>query len=55
MSEASIEKVRGLTRTLEGVVTSDKMNKSVIVAVMTHKKHREYGEIHSSNEEVYSP
>lgn len=30
-------------KTLVGVVVSDKMNKTVVVAVETHKRHRLYG------------
>ena len=37
------QKVRGLARTLRGYVHSDKMNKSVVVAVSTYKKHPQYG------------
>ena len=41
--QVETNKVRGLTKTQEGVVVSDKMDKSVVVKVMTHKKHKSYG------------
>lgn len=34
---------RGLNKVLEGVVVSNKMNKSIVVAVKTYKKHPQYG------------
>lgn len=34
---------RGLSKTREGIVVSDKMDKTVIVAVTTHKKHPRFG------------
>lgn len=34
---------RGLSKVLEGIVVSNKMNKSIVVAVKTHKKHAQYG------------
>jgi len=37
------QKARGLARTLQGYVHSDKMNKSIVVAVSTYKKHPQYG------------
>ena len=42
MQEITQEK-RGLARTLKGFVKSDKMDKSVVVAVSTYKKHPQYG------------
>ena len=35
-----MEKIR---RTIQGVVTSDKMDKTITVLVETHKKHAKYG------------
>lgn len=37
------QKTRGLRKTQEGTVVSNKMQKSVVVAVTTHKKHPRYG------------
>lgn len=42
MAEA-VEKKRGLAKTQEGEVTSNKMNKSVVVTIVTYKKHPSYG------------
>lgn len=35
--------VRGLSKELEGTVVSNKMSKSIVVSVKTHKKHAQYG------------
>ena len=43
MSEEQ-KKERGLRKTQEGRVVSNKMDKSVVVAVTTHKKHPQYGQ-----------
>lgn len=37
------EKIRGRRKTVVGVVTSDKMNKTVIVEEERHVKHPKYG------------
>ena len=37
------DKSRGLAKVLEGIVTSSKMDKSVVVSVSTQKKHPQYG------------
>ena len=37
------ETTRGLAKTREGIVRSNKMDKTVIVAVSTYKKHSQYG------------
>ncbi|MBI2560043.1 MAG: 30S ribosomal protein S17 [Planctomycetes bacterium] len=37
------EKLRGRRKTIVGVVTSDKMNKTVVVEVEKHIKHPKYG------------
>lgn len=42
-SDESEKRARGLRRTQEGYVASNKMNKTVVVSVMTHKKHPAYG------------
>ena len=34
---------RGLSKTQEGFVTSNKMNKSVVVSIVSHKKHPTFG------------
>ena len=34
---------RGLSKELEGTVVSNKMSKSIVVSVKTHKKHAQYG------------
>ena len=36
-------KTRGLSKVLEGSVTSNKMQKSVVVTIVTYKKHPAYG------------
>lgn len=43
MSEEKKESTRGLRKFQEGYVVSNKMQKSVVVAVTTHKKHPQYG------------
>jgi small subunit ribosomal protein S17 len=42
-SQETVQKQRGLSKTREGVVVSDKMEKSVVVAVTTHQKHPRFG------------
>jgi small subunit ribosomal protein S17 len=42
---AETEEARGYRKTREGYVVSDKMNKTVIVAVEDHVKHPKYGKI----------
>ena len=37
------ETTRGLAKTREGIVRSNKMDKTVVVAVSTYKKHPQYG------------
>ena len=37
------EKIRGRRKTIVGVVTSNKMNKTVVVEVEKHVKHPKYG------------
>ena len=34
---------RGLSKSRSGVVTSDKMDRTVVVSVMSYKKHPQYG------------
>lgn len=34
---------RGLSKTQEGIVTSNKMDKTVVVTIITYKRHRAYG------------
>lgn len=34
---------RGLSKTEEGIVTSNKMDKSVVVTIVSYKKHAAYG------------
>ena len=34
---------RGLAKTVEGIVSSSAMDKSIVVSVTTQKKHRQYG------------
>ena len=34
---------RGLTKLQEGIVTSNKMQKSVVVSIVSYKKHASYG------------
>ena len=41
--EESQAKTRGLTKTREGLVASNKMDKTVVVEVTTPKKHPQYG------------
>ncbi|MDR2337463.1 MAG: 30S ribosomal protein S17 [Deltaproteobacteria bacterium] len=41
--QETAQKERGLARKLRGYVRSDKMDKSVVVAVSTYKKHPQYG------------
>lgn len=55
MSEAAVETVsegkkRGISKTREGQVVSDKMDKTVVVNVVTHKRHPTYGKyvLHST-------
>ena len=48
------EKTRGLARTQEGYVTSDKMNKTVVVTVQTLKKHPQYGKFIRSSKKYYA-
>ncbi|MCB0323488.1 MAG: 30S ribosomal protein S17 [Bdellovibrionales bacterium] len=36
-------RTRGLPKMQQGTVVSNKMNKSVVVAVVTHKRHPQYG------------
>lgn len=43
MGEAREESQRGLRKYQEGLVVSNKMQKSVVVSVTTHKKHPQYG------------
>lgn len=43
MDQAQNENKRGLSKTREGYVTSNKMNKTVVVSVSTYKKHAQYG------------
>ncbi len=38
-----IQEKRGLARKLKGYVKSNKMDKSIVVAVSTYKKHPQYG------------
>ncbi len=42
-AEQQVESKRGLTKTQEGIVTSNKMNKSVVVSIVSYKKHPSYG------------
>ncbi len=42
MAEVETKK-RGIAKTQEGEVTSNKMTKSVVVTIMTYKKHAAYG------------
>ena len=42
-TEAQSNVERGLSKTREGIVVSDKMDKTVVVAVTTHKKHPRFG------------
>ena len=41
--DESEEQGRGLKKSRQGYVISNKMDKSVVVAVVTHKKHPQYG------------
>lgn len=41
--EESEGQTRGLAKTREGYVVSNKMNKSIVVSIMTPKKHPQYG------------
>ena len=42
--EAATEKSkRGLSKTQEGIIASNKMQKTVVVVVQRHKKHSSYG------------
>ncbi|MCC6933652.1 MAG: 30S ribosomal protein S17 [Deltaproteobacteria bacterium] len=40
---AEKEAKRGLAKTRQGRVISNKMDKTVVVAITTHKKHAQYG------------
>ena len=42
-TETTATKSRGLAKTQEGVVASNKMTKTVVVVVARHKKHANYG------------
>lgn len=42
-NEASSEKKRGLSKVLEGYVSSNKMDKTVVVTISFKKKHPQYG------------
>ncbi len=37
------EAKRGLSKTQEGIVTSNKMTKTVVVSIVSYKKHASYG------------
>jgi len=56
MSETNSEtaKTRGLPKQLEGVVASDKMNKTVVVQVVTQIKHPQYGKYVQSTKKYYA-
>ncbi len=41
--EATETKERGLSKTLDGYVTSNKMAKTVVVTIVSYKKHPAYG------------
>ncbi len=41
--EATEVKERGLSKSLEGYVTSNKMAKTVVVTIVSYKKHPAYG------------
>ena len=44
MTEKSVNKSdRGLPKMREGVVVSNKMDKTVVVAITSYKKHAQYG------------
>jgi small subunit ribosomal protein S17 len=44
-NEAGVEQTRGYRKTREGLVVSDKMDKTVVVAVEDRFKHPQYGKI----------
>ncbi len=43
MAAEVTEVKRGMRKTRQGVVVSDRMNKTVVVSVMTHVRHELYG------------
>ena len=45
MTESTTEKTRGSRKIAEGLVVSDKMDKTVVVAVEDRVKHRLYGKV----------
>lgn len=59
-NQTTEETSRGIRKVQEGIVVSNKMQKSIVVAVQTHKKHPQYGKFvrstvkfmaHDENEE----
>jgi small subunit ribosomal protein S17 len=42
-TEAPAKRKRGLMKTEEGIVSSNKMNKSVVVSIVSYKKHPTFG------------
>lgn len=47
-------KERGLGKTLEGYVSSSKMNKTVVVEVSTQKRHAQYGKYIQRTKKYYA-
>ena len=45
MTSAKIEEARGFRKTREGIVTSDKMDKTVVVEIKNRVKHAMYSKV----------
>jgi small subunit ribosomal protein S17 len=53
-SSESETKTRGLPKQLQGIVASDKMDKTVVVQVVTQMKHPQYGKYVQRTKKYYA-
>jgi small subunit ribosomal protein S17 len=53
-NEQSVEKSRGLPKQMQGIVASDKMDKTVVVQVVTQMKHPQYGKYVQRTKKYYA-
>lgn len=49
-----VQNERGLRKTREGVVVSNKMDKTIIVAVVSQVRHKQYGKIIRRTKKYYA-
>lgn len=56
MTEANtpVEEIRGLPKQMQGLVSSDKMDKTVVVQVVTQMKHPQYGKYVQRTKKYYA-